>query len=37
MTPAINLLRKAGIAHRVLSYPHEPGTALCLGQDYSLR
>ena len=27
MTPAINLLRKAGIAHRVLSYPHEPGTA----------
>lgn len=27
MTPAINLLRKAGIAHQVLSYQHEPGAA----------
>lgn len=27
MTPAINLLRKAGIAHQVLSYSHEPGAA----------
>ena len=27
MTPAINLLRKAGIAHQVLGYEHEPGAA----------
>lgn len=27
MTPAINLLRKAGIAHQVLSYSPEPGAA----------
>lgn len=27
MTPAINLLRKAGIAHQVLSYEHDPGAA----------
>jgi Cys-tRNA(Pro)/Cys-tRNA(Cys) deacylase len=26
MTPAINLLKKRGIAHRVLSYHHDPAT-----------
>ena len=27
MTPAINLLRQQGIAHRVLSYDHDPAAA----------
>jgi Cys-tRNA(Pro)/Cys-tRNA(Cys) deacylase len=27
MTPAINLLRKHGIAHQVLEYRHDPGAA----------
>lgn len=27
MTPAINLLKKHGIAHRVLSYAHDPNAA----------
>jgi Cys-tRNA(Pro)/Cys-tRNA(Cys) deacylase len=27
MTPAINLLKKHGIAHSVLSYPHDPDAA----------
>ena len=27
MTPAINLLKKHGIVHSVLSYPHDPDAA----------
>ena len=32
MTPAINLLRQQGIAHRVLSYDHDP-TAASYGRE----